>query len=361
MSARSHTGSVSLSRYIARRIPTAAAARPIVSLPCFEIGARLEPWSRDATEPFGSHTEDIMNLRHSYTHSRVWLTFGAGAALLLATTVGAQQSQPQQPVQKAQTDTKQTAATEVDLDALEEQPSKYLGQRITVRGEVQNVLGPRLFTVDEQNWVDFDGETLVLVQAPAIAFVREDRPVMITGIVRPFVKAEIMREWGWLGDDPEIEAQFDRQPILVAESVTSVGDAIVLTTHMGRREPGASASAGQPERSAKQQAITDIRQLATTTDERLVGRQVNVQNAQVDATTATGFWVDAGEDRLFVLPAGDPHDPQTKDAEIKQGDRVNIMGTVLGLPTRMKNRLDENGAAMDEEIYVYASQILPAR
>jgi hypothetical protein len=288
------------------------------------------------------------------------LTFGAGAALLLATTVGAQQSQPQQPVQKAQTDTKQTAATEVALDALEEQPSKYLGQRITVRGEVQNVLGPRLFTVDEQNWVDFDGETLVLVQAPAIAFVREDRPVMITGTVRPFVKAEIMREWGWLGDDPKIEAQFARQPILVAESVTTIGDNIVLTTHMGRKEPGASASAGQTGSSAKQ-AITDIRQLATTTDERLVGRRVNVQNAHVDATTATGFWVDAGEDRLFVLPAGDPHDPQTKHAGIKQGDRVNIMGTVLGLPAGMKSRLDENGAAMDEEIYVYASQILPAR
>jgi hypothetical protein len=120
-----------------------------------------------------------MNLRHGYTRLRVWLPFGAGAALLLATTVGAQQSQSQQQMEKAQTDTKQTAATQVDLDALEERPSTYLGQRIMVGGEVQNVLGPRLFTVDEQNWVDFDGETLVLVQAPAIAFVREDRPVMI--------------------------------------------------------------------------------------------------------------------------------------------------------------------------------------
>lgn len=61
-----------------------------------------------------------------------------------------------------------------------------------------------------------------------------------------------------------------------------------------------------------------------------VGRQVNVQNAHVAATMATGgFWVDAGGDRLFVLPAGDP---QTGVSKVKQGDRVNIMGTVLELP-----------------------------
>jgi hypothetical protein len=295
--------------------------------------------------------------------TRAGLVTGGAAALLLSLTVPAwaQQSQAQQQVEKAQTDTKQTAAQQVDLDALEEQPSKYLGQRITVSGEVQNVLGPRLFTVDEQNWVDFDGEMLVLVRAPAIAFVREDRPVMITGTVRPFVKAEIMREWGWMGDDPEIEAQLSRQPILVAESVTSVGDNIVLTTRIDRKEPGAAAGASQAGSSARSQALTDIRQLATTTDDRLVGRHVNVQNAHVDATTPTGFWVDAGDDRLFVVPAADPHDPQTENAKVKQGDRVNIMGTVLGLPTGMKSRLDENGAAMDEEIYVYASQILPAK
>jgi hypothetical protein len=140
-----------------------------------------------------------------------------------------------------------------------------------------------------------------------------------------------------------------------------VGDNIVLTTRMDWKEPGASVDTGQAGTTARGQALTDISQLATTTDDRLVGRHVNVQNAHVDATTATGFWVDAGKDRLFVVPSADPHDPQTKHANIKQGDRVNIMGTVLDLPAGMKSRLDENGAAMDEEIYVYASQILPAK
>jgi hypothetical protein len=315
-----------------------------------------------------------MLLRH-YTRARTRLTFGATAALVVATTAAAwgQQSQTQQDVEKArtQTDSRQSAAMKLDLDDLEEQPSKYRGQRVTVRGEVENVLGPRLFTVDEQDWVDFDGETLVLVPAPAIAFVREDRPVIITGTVRPFMKAEITREWGWLGD-PTIEAEFSRRSILVAESVTSVGDNVVLTTHIDRKDTPAasnnkadnadqtaSTSASAPQQSGQQQTVTDIRQLATTTDERLVGRQVNLQKAHVAATMATGgFWIDAGEDRLFVLPSGDPQTGHT--SKVKQGDRVSIMGTVLELPNGMKNRLDENGAAMDEEIYVYANQIKPA-
>jgi hypothetical protein len=54
-----------------------------------------------------------MNVRHRSTHSRVWLTFGAAAAQLLVTRVGAsaQQSQLQQQVEKAQTDTKQSGHT----------------------------------------------------------------------------------------------------------------------------------------------------------------------------------------------------------------------------------------------------------
>jgi hypothetical protein len=303
---------------------------------------------------------------------------GAVFALLLPVPLAAesQQSATQQKVEQQKTDGAGQSAMKVKLDDLEDHASRYSGKRISVTGEIENVLGPRLFTVDEDNWIDFDGETLVLVPAPAIAFVREDRPVMITGTVRPFVKADIEHEWGWFNDQPRIEAEFTNRPVLVADSVTTVGDNVSVlmtfdrtgkpassggqatqssTTQTGQSNTAQSgqstARTGHTDTSAHSgQPMTDVRELTRTTDERLVGRMVNLQNAKVASTVETGgFWVTSDNERLFVLPA--------ESAKVQQGQQVSIMGTVLELPNQMKDRLDKGNGAQDEEIYVYATQV----
>lgn len=318
---------------------------------------------------------------HRLTLARL-ATPGALLALLLPIPLdaGAQQTQTQQKVEEQQTTTDRAdktgrTATTIDLDDLEDDASQYLGKRVTITGEVQKVLGPRLFTVDEENWIDFDGETLVLVPAPAIVFVREDRPVTVTGTLRSFVKADVDHEWGWFNDEPRIEAEFTNRPVLVAESITSVGDNVSVMMMFDRTKPASSSGertaqsspsqTGQANRSQTSQStastgqttnanrMTDIRELARSTDERLVGRMVNLQNAMVVSTVNSGgFWIKSDNERLFVLPSD--------GTKVQQGQQVSITGTVLELPNQMKDRLDKSNGAQDEEIYLYATQVKQA-
>jgi hypothetical protein len=49
---------------------------------------------------------------------------------------------------------------QVSVDDLEDNPTKYIGQFISVDAEVEKVFGPRLFTIDEPNWADLDGDDI---------------------------------------------------------------------------------------------------------------------------------------------------------------------------------------------------------
>src|SRR4029450_13283270 len=73
-------------------------------------------------------------------------------AISAASLSAAQQQKSQQPSPPA------TQAMKIDLDELETHPEKYVGKTVIVEGEVDRVLGPHLFTIDERNLVDLDGE-----------------------------------------------------------------------------------------------------------------------------------------------------------------------------------------------------------
>jgi hypothetical protein len=99
------------------------------------------------------------------------------------------------------------AAMRVRVDDLESDPKKYLRQRVSVDAEIEEVFGPRLFTIDEPNWGDLDGEILVVMPTALAAAVREDDRVTVTGTVEQFVLADVEREWGWLGLEPDVEVK----------------------------------------------------------------------------------------------------------------------------------------------------------
>src|SRR5688572_8456582 len=89
--------------------------------------------------------------------------------------VGARAAQtPSKPQQQQQA---QGAPQKVDLDELEDKPESYLEKTVMVEGEVDRVLGPHLFTIDERNWADPERELPVIVPEPFAAIVRTDAPV----------------------------------------------------------------------------------------------------------------------------------------------------------------------------------------
>jgi hypothetical protein len=75
-------------------------------------------------------------------------------------------AQQQPPSGQQQTAASGSKAATVDLDELESNPEKFLGKTVTAEGEVDQVLGPHLFTIDEKNWVDPEREMPVVVPGP---------------------------------------------------------------------------------------------------------------------------------------------------------------------------------------------------
>jgi hypothetical protein len=232
----------------------------------------------------------------------------------------------------------------IELDALEENPGKYIGQTVSIDGDVEDVLGPRLFTIDEANWGDLDGELLVFLPSADAAFVRADDRVTITGTVKQFVEADVERQWGWFGLDPRVEVTFRRKPVIVASRIVGGNNdlAMIIDTNAAADKPVGTFGTGTG-------PLTALAEVADG-DEALVGRQVQLSAAVQSTAKGGGFLVQQGDNHLLILPS------KNAAMNVGAGDRVSIEGVVLQMPRDMEDRLgDPNG--LNDDIYVFATKI----
>lgn len=147
-----------------------------------------------------------------------------GAALLACSVALAQQQTPQE-----QKPTGTTGARTITAGEIAANPTAYYGQKVTVRAEVEDVLGRQAFLLDEDKlfaWPD------VLVISPNLTTgVVEENIVTVTGTVRSFVDADFRRDydWDWWGDlDPDIFVTFRDRPVIIADSIrTAAGMELV--------------------------------------------------------------------------------------------------------------------------------------
>ena len=104
-------------------------------------------------------------------------------------------------------------------------PTAYVNQSLTVSGKVEDLHGPRAFTIDSGVQ---DGDLLVLGTEPfpqldtlgaAGGRPTKDYTATITGTLRLFVASEVEREVGW-DLDPKIEAEFENKAVLIGRTVT---------------------------------------------------------------------------------------------------------------------------------------------
>jgi hypothetical protein len=113
----------------------------------------------------------------------------------------------------------------VTIDALTDHPGAYFGHRVTIVGEVGRAIGPRSFTVEDDDLL-FDEVVGVIGTGPLLD--RNGRPyspaalddvrVMVTGTVRSFSRGELERELG-LGLRGDGVDAWEGQPVIVADSV----------------------------------------------------------------------------------------------------------------------------------------------
>ena len=99
----------------------------------------------------------------------------------------------------------------------------YYGKTVTVKAEVEDVIDARTFTLDEDS-ILAGADVLVLVPRGVVGALAHDQVVLVTGTVRPYVTAELDRDYDWFEDGKIVKRMGDKvdlktRPVIVATSV----------------------------------------------------------------------------------------------------------------------------------------------
>lgn len=99
-------------------------------------------------------------------------------------------------------------------------PSAYYNKVIAVPAEVEKIVGQNSFTLDEDKLLG--GQDLLVVNPNSKVPIRQDERVVVTGVLRPLVIADIEREFGFnwdTGFERQLEVEYKDRPVLIAQSV----------------------------------------------------------------------------------------------------------------------------------------------
>lgn len=110
----------------------------------------------------------------------------------------------------------------ISATKLVKDPKAYYGRTVTVQSEVEDVLSPNAFTLDEDAL--FKGpDVLVLLPAAVASSLAHDQKVTVTGTVRPWVVADLDRDYDFFkhGEIVSTKTKVDwkTRPVVVATRV----------------------------------------------------------------------------------------------------------------------------------------------
>ncbi|ARV59752.1 hypothetical protein BZZ01_14930 [Nostocales cyanobacterium HT-58-2] len=100
-------------------------------------------------------------------------------------------------------------------------PSKYYGTKLSVRGEVDNIQSPVLFTLDEKSLLGKEDLLVLLIATPKRA-IKQGQTIGMEGVVRPFIVADIERDYGITWDQrvrQQLEADYGNKAVFVADTL----------------------------------------------------------------------------------------------------------------------------------------------
>ena len=107
-----------------------------------------------------------------------------------------------------------------EIEEVSEEPENYYGMEIALEGEVDEIRNAYSFTLESNEL--FEGDDLLIINATGEAIPEDDETIVVTGMVRPFVRAEFERDYDLTWDldvQEEIEAEYSEQPVLVVDSI----------------------------------------------------------------------------------------------------------------------------------------------
>lgn len=231
-----------------------------------------------------------------------------------------------------------TDGMKVTVDQIEDDATRFIGRAVSVDAEIEEVYGPRLFTIDEPTWGDLEGEIFVYMPtAHAVSVDTNDR-VTVSGTVRQFALADVDREWGWVDLDPDVQVRLEQRPILIATRIVGGDNDAVFVIERGTAARVPPAGSLEPVRSIE---------LIDEDEDELIGRRVELSGVQViGAGKDSGFYAKQGDESVFVLTS-------EGSKAIENGKTVSIEGYVLRTPRSM----DFDRETSSDEVYVFATRV----
>lgn len=242
---------------------------------------------------------------HNPDHCAAWRRLigkrGIVMSLFLLTTVmTACTSEPEQA--------NPNADSNVTTEEVAEQTEKVEGQSVTVRSEVKKQVGESSFILDNK------GEEILVINTSGEPFVLpedEDLEIQATGKVQNFVLVDIERDYD-LDLDPEIYAEYETQPALLANSLALAPDPGEITQNPEKFYDLAIAVEGEVEDIIDSTSFTlDEEQLFGATDLLVINTPVT-EALNGERVTVTG------QLRKFILTEFERDYDLTWDLDVKQ-------------------------------------------
>lgn len=99
-------------------------------------------------------------------------------------------------------------------------PNAYYGKVIAVEAEVEDIVSPASFTLDEDKLTST--QDLLVLNATPSQTINDGQEVVVTGELRPFIIADIERDYDLTWDldlQKKLEAEYSQKPVLIAKYV----------------------------------------------------------------------------------------------------------------------------------------------
>ncbi len=188
-----------------------------------------------------------------------------------------------------ETTTQEEAAENVTTEEVSEGAEGLIGQTVSVRAEVEETLDDTSFLLEDDQL--FGGEDILVINASGEPFVLvegDDTEVQVTGEVQQLVTADFETEYG-LDLDPELYADYEDRPVIVAQSIALSPDPGDLTTNPEAYYNQRIAVAGEVEDKLSPTTFTlDEEQLFGSEDLLVIAQGMTPETQDGEEVTVTG-------------------------------------------------------------------------
>ena len=235
----------------------------------------------------------------------------------------------------------------ISAGKLAKDAKKFYGQTVTVKAEVEDVFDDHTISLDEDALLA-GGDVLVILPEGKALGVKKDDHVLVTGVVRQYVVADLERDFDFFKDGKFIKTErrvdYETRPVLVAHSIKSadgrelfmsrspfaVTRTTTTTTQTTTHDHGtmsATTAAATTTETKPAKTMKTISASALAKDgKKYYGHTVTVSGEVENVLDPHSVTLDedallAGHDVLVLLPEG-------KAFDLKKDDKVTITGTV---------------------------------